>query len=405
MQTRLPQSFLDTPNGKMADSILRSCVHCGFCTATCPTYQLTGDELDSPRGRIYLIKQMLEDQPVSRHTQIHLDRCLTCRSCETTCPSGVEYGKLIDLGREWTEKKVSRPKVERSKRWLLRKILPYPKRYAWLIAVARFIRPVMPAKIRQAIPPRPSEGIIHRDTHARKMLMLSTCAQSVLQPNIDAAMQRVLGCFDIELAHAPASGCCGAIDQHLSAPDSARKQMQKNIDSWWPLLQHEFECIAINASGCGSHVKEYGHYFKDDVAYREKAEFISSKAKDLSEIMSTLPLEKINKTTNMPRIAFHSPCTLQHGLRITNQIEPLLSALGYDLMPVKDSHLCCGSAGTYSILQPDFSRQLLENKIQCLNEHKPGIIATANIGCLLHIQSQSSVPVKHWVELLDDLIG
>jgi len=405
MQTRLPQDFLDTENGKMADSILRSCVHCGFCTATCPTYQLTGDELDSPRGRIYLIKQMLEEQPVSRKTQVHLDRCLTCRSCETTCPSGVEYGKLIDLGREWIESKNLRTVHERLQRWLLRKLLPYPKRYAWLLSLARLVRPVMPTKIKKMIPLKPVVGDLPTTTHTRKMLMLNTCAQSVLQPNIDAATRRVLNHFNIELVYEAESGCCGAIDQHLSASRDAQKQMQTNIDAWWPRLQNEIECIVVNASGCGSHMKEYGHYFRNDPQYREKALFVSSKVKDLSEVLTTLPLKNTKKTGTSHHIAFHSPCTLQHGMKITNHVEPLLEKCGYKLTQVRDSHLCCGSAGTYSILQEKFSKQLLDKKIQCLGEHQPDQIATANIGCLLHLQSQSTVPVVHWVELIDQSLN
>ena len=404
MQTRLPESFLDDPKGKMADQILRSCVHCGFCTATCPTYQLTGDELDSPRGRIYLIKQMLEGQPVSKRTQIHLDRCLTCRACETTCPSGVEYGKLIDLGREWIETRNNRATTEKLLRWLLRKILPYPGRYAWLVGLARCFRPILPAKLKRKIPLKPEAGQLPEKTYTRKMFILNSCAQSVFNPDIDASTARVLDLFDIQLVRADKSACCGAIDQHLAAPHDAIRQMKANIDAWYSGLQNDVECILSNASGCGAHLKEYRHYFKNDPVYFEKAAFISSKTRDLGEIMSTLPLKDMVRKKTGQKISFHSPCTLQHGQQLNNIIEPLLTECGYELLPVKDTHLCCGSAGTYSVLQPEFSRRLLKNKLQQLNKHHPECIATANIGCLLHLQTQSDVPVVHWVTLIEEAL-
>ncbi|NOY66722.1 MAG: glycolate oxidase subunit GlcF [Gammaproteobacteria bacterium] len=404
MQTRLPDNFLATEQGKIANKILRSCVHCGFCTATCPTYQLLGDELDSPRGRIYLIKQMLEGNDVSRRTQIHLDRCLTCRACETTCPSGVEYGKLIDLGRNWIEPRVSRPITEKTSRWILRKLIPYPGRFKLLLQIARLFMPLLPAHLAHKIPARPKQTTWPDRQHKHKVLILNGCAQSVTHPEIDAATARVLDYFQIEIVQESQSGCCGAVSQHLSAAQEAKKQMQKNIDAWWPQINNSVKNIIVNASGCAVQLKEYAHYFEDDPNYKEKAQLIANNVIDISELLAQLPLEKAVNHSSNQTIAFHSPCTLQHGQQITNVIEPMLEKCGYNLTHIKDSHLCCGSAGTYSILQADLSSQLLENKLTNLTAENPEIIATANIGCLMQLQTTSPVPVVHWINLIDKAI-
>jgi len=404
MQTKLPEYFIATSEGKLADKILRSCVHCGFCTATCPTYQLLGDELDSPRGRIYLIKQMLEGNDVSRRTQVHLDRCLTCRACETTCPSGVEYGKLIDLGRGWIENKVSRPVSENITRWALRNLIPYPKRFGFLLGVSRLFKPFLPTSLKQKIPTRPEKVTWPNSIHQRKVLILNSCAQSVTHPEIDAATARILDFFNIEIVRESQSGCCGAVNQHLAAEETAKQQMQKNIDVWWPQLENGMEAIIVNASGCAVQLKEYGHYFKDDNHYKDKAQKIADCTMDISEFLSKLPLETAISNPSKQTLAFHSPCTLQHGQQITNVIEPMLEKCGYQLTSVKDSHLCCGSAGTYSILQADLSKQLLTNKLTHLTANGPDIIATANIGCLMHLQTASPTPVVHWVNLIDKAI-
>jgi len=405
MQTQLPDNLLATEEGKLADRILRSCVHCGFCTATCPTYQLLGDERDSPRGRIYLIKQMLEGQPVSRHTQVHLDRCLTCRACETTCPSGVEYGKLIEIGRSWSEKKTPRPVTEQFKRWLLRRVIPFPGRFRFMLSVARLCKPLLPATFKRKIPARPRTTSWPDNHHPRKVLFLNSCAQSVTHPEIDAATARILDQFQIEVVKETNSACCGAVSQHLSATDEARKQMKQNIDAWWSQLQNGVEHIVITASGCAAHMKEYGHYFKGDPDYEKKASQVTARMLDVSELVSTLPLEQAVQTRAGQVIAFHAPCTLQHGQKIINTIEPMLEKCGYILTTVKDGHLCCGSAGTYSILQADLSAQLLSNKVANLEAGKPDLIATANIGCLMHLQTTSKEPVIHWVNLIDRAIN
>jgi glycolate oxidase iron-sulfur subunit len=401
MQTNLTEAFLATPQGREAESILRTCVHCGFCTATCPTYQLLGDELDGPRGRIYLMKQLLEGQEVTTKTQGHLDRCLTCRSCETTCPSGVSYGRLIDIGRELVEERVQRPALLRIKRTLLRKVLPFPKRFSALLGLGRAVRPLLPKPLANKIPPR-QQGMTFTlvPSATRTMLVLDGCAQSSATPNTNQAAANLLGKFGIRLISAPDAGCCGAVSQHLAAADEAQTFIRRNIDAWWPYVHKGAEAVIVSASGCGVMVKDYGHLLADDPDYAEKAARISELAKDLSEVVRTLDLSRINIEGLPKKIAFHSPCTLQHGQQLSGVVEEILTRAGFELLPVADSHLCCGSAGTYSILQPELSRKLLSNKLESLQSRQPELITTANIGCQLHLGTEARVPVLHWVELL-----
>lgn len=405
MQTTLLPSFLHTHEGQEADAILRSCVHCGFCTATCPTYQLLGDELDSPRGRIYLIKQLLEGRSVTQRTQFHLDRCLTCRSCETTCPSGVRYSRLLDIGRLAVERQVKREPLAGIVRWGLRQVLPYPRRFRPLISLARLIRPLLPAAMREKIPspevaqPRPVTR------HSRHMLVLEGCAQSVATPNTNTAAARVLDRLGISLISPEAQGCCGAVSQHLSAESEAMGFMRRNIDAWWPHIESGAEAILVTASGCGTQVKEYGHLLQHDPAYAEKAARASAMAKDLCEVLEGEALEPLQLTHTGRRIAYHSPCSLQHGQQLAGRVEAVLGRLGFQLTPVADSHLCCGSAGTYSILQPELSQQLLKNKLAALEKDDPDQIVTANVGCQLHLGSCSRRPVRHWIELVDEALS
>jgi glycolate oxidase iron-sulfur subunit len=400
MQTKISKQFSETAKGQEADSILRSCVHCGFCTATCPTYQLLGDELDGPRGRIYLIKQMLEGNEVTRKTQLHLDRCLTCRSCETTCPSGVSYGRLVDIGRELVDQEVGRTTVESVKRWLLRKIIPYPARFRLLLTLGRAFTPLLPSRLGRKVPARQAVLSRANETQARKMLVLEGCAQSVATPKTNAAASRILGRLGIELISASGAGCCGAVSHHLSATDEGHDFMRQNIDAWWPYIEQGVEAIVITASGCGVMVREYGHILSGDAGYAEKARRVSELAKDLSEILSNEDLGALRPANTESKVAFHSPCTLQHGQKLNGVVEGILSKVGFQLVPVNDAHLCCGSAGTYSVIQPELSQQLLGNKVRALENHEPDIIATANIGCQLHIASGTDKPVVHWVELL-----
>lgn len=405
MQTSILDSILNTPQGQEADSILRRCVHCGFCTATCPTYQLLGDELDGPRGRIYLIKQLLEGEAVSRETQVHLDRCLTCRACETTCPSGVNYHRLADIGREMLEQRVRRPLSERLMRYGLRQLLPRHRLFSALLGLGRLVRPVMPPSLRNKIPPRQSAGNWPANPQPRRMLVLNACGQADGAPDTNAATARVLDRLGIRLETAPRAGCCGAVSYHLSQPDEARDYMRRNIDAWWPELQAGAEAIVITASGCGAMVKEYGDILADDPDYADKARTVSEHCKDISEVLRDEDLSRFAPRGAGRKLAFHSPCTLQHGQQIRGLVEGLLENAGYTLTPVADGHLCCGSAGTYSILQGELAGQLRDNKLLALGAGEPDCIATANIGCHLHLAGAASIPVYHWIELLDEALA
>ena len=401
MQTRLADFIRDTPDGRTADAILRKCVHCGFCTATCPTYQLLGDELDGPRGRIYLIKQLLEGGQVTARTQTHLDRCLTCRACETTCPSGVQYGRLADIGRRLVDERVPRPLTERIKRRALLAILPHRTRFAPLLAMGRLVRPVLPGAIARKVPPREPTGHWPAARHARRVLALGGCVQGSIAPGIDAAAARVLDRLGISYVRAPVSGCCGAASHHLGAHDAALAMMRRNIDAWWPEIEAGAEAIVITASACAAEVKEYAELLAYDPDYAGKAERVSSLARDLSEVVAPEDCSGLVPAHPPRRVAFHSPCTLQHGQKIRGVVEGILEHAGFELAPVSDAHLCCGSAGTYSILQPELSRELLSRKIDNLEADRPEAIATANIGCFAHLATASSVPVRHWIQLLD----
>jgi glycolate oxidase iron-sulfur subunit len=405
MQTRLSSEFIDTPEGEEADSILRACVHCGFCTATCPTYQLLGNELDGPRGRIYLIKQMLEGEPVSEKTRLHLDRCLTCRACETTCPSGVRYARLADIGRGIAERKVPRRALEAGLRSLLRKLLPYPRRLAPLLRAGQWLQPLLPAALRRKVPAVQHPGDWPSRRHQRRMLVLAGCVQRVATPATNVASARVLDRLGVQLITAPGVGCCGAVSHHLSAQREALAFVRRNIDAWWPYIEAGIEAIVITASGCGAVVKEYSELLRHDAAYADKAQRVSALAKDISEVLAAEDLRVGAVPATGTRVAFHSPCTLQHGQQLQGVVERLLERAGFHLTAVADAHLCCGSAGTYSILQPALSKRLLDNKLGALHQGMPDVIATANIGCQLHLAGASRVPVKHWIELLDEVLA
>ncbi|WP_413437757.1 glycolate oxidase subunit GlcF [Sulfuriferula sp. GW1] len=407
MQTQLADFIRDTPEGVEAERILRSCVHCGFCLATCPTYQILGDELDSPRGRIYLMKQYLESGEVSEKTQLHLDRCLTCRNCETTCPSGVEYSKLLDIGRGLIEKQVPRSPLAAMQRYALRQVLPRPTLFSSLLALGHAARPFLPASLKSKLPAKQNSSSRPKGRHARHMLVLEGCVQPALAPNINAAAARLLDKIGISLVAADKAGCCGAVSYHLNAQDEGLDYMRRNIDAWWPLLEAGAEAIVMTASGCGVTVKEYGHYLQHDPAYAAKAARVSALTRDLSEVV--LAEAEVLKSQFEPlpkpraRVAFHAPCTLQHGQKITGVVEALLTVAGFEVISVSESNLCCGSAGTYSILQPEISTQLRERKLGHLQARQPEVIATANIGCLTHLQSGTATPVRHWIELLDEV--
>ena len=406
MQTNLADFIKDTPEGIEADAILRTCVHCGFCTATCPTYQVLGDELDGPRGRIYLIKQVLEGTEPTIKTQQHLDRCLTCRNCESTCPSGVEYGRLVDIGRSVVEKKVGRTMRESLQRNVLRKGLLSKKTFAAALALGRAARPLLPAALRAKVQPRREPGAWPTARRERSMLLLDNCVQDALAPSIDAAAARVLDVAGITLRRVSAGGCCGALSHHLNAHDEAVAIVRANIDAWWPLVESGAEAIVVTASGCSVMVKDYGHFMKHDAAYAAKAEQIAALAKDVSEVIAAeWPKLKSKVKLSGEKIAYHPPCTLQHGMKLKGGVEGLLRDMGFGLTPVADSHLCCGSAGTYSVLQAEISTELKSRKLRSLTAGAPTQIATANIGCMTHLQSGTPLQVKHWIELLDERLA
>ncbi len=404
MKTDLADFIKDTPQGREANLILRACVHCGFCTATCPTYQLLGDELDGPRGRIYLMKELLEGREVSQKTQLHLDRCLTCRACETTCPSGVQYGRLVDIGRNIVEQRVGRPATEALKRKVLRTVIPNPKLFNALLKLGQLARPLLPAALRRKVPKPSRAAPWPAARHGRRMLVLQGCVQPGIAPGINPALARVLDRIGVSLIAAEKVACCGAVSYHLNAQEEGLDYARENIDAWWPHVEQGVEAIVMTASGCGVMVKEYGHLLAHDARYAQKAKRISALTKDATEVLAGERLALVSRLAPRAapeRIAFHSPCTLQHGMQIRGVAESLLAAAGYALTPVPDAHLCCGSAGTYSILQPALSKKLLADKVAALQSGIPQLIATANIGCLAHIQSGTALPVRHWVELID----
>ena len=409
METNLADFIKHTPAGDEAESILRKCVHCGFCTATCPTYQLLGDELDGPRGRIYLIKQVLEGKSATAKTQLHLDRCLTCRSCETTCPSGVQYGRLLDIGRAVVDAQVGRGLMDTMARKTLRSVIPHRSLFAPLLKIGQVMRPLLPEALKRKVPAASPATSWPTSSPARKMLVLDGCVQPSLSPNTNAAAARVLDRLGITLVRAPAARCCGAVSFHLTAQDEGLDYMRRNIDAWWPYIEQGVEAIVMTASGCGAMVAEYGHLLRRDPAYAEKAARVSALTKDVSEVVAA-EKDRLKSLYPLPithheKVAFHAPCTLQHGLKMKGRVEALLAELGFELTPVPDSHLCCGSAGTYSILQPELSQQLLKNKIGALTSGAPTAIVTANIGCQSHLRTATRLPVIHWIEALDARLG
>ncbi|CAG0952091.1 glycolate oxidase iron-sulfur subunit [Rhodocyclaceae bacterium] len=410
MQTSLADFIRNTPAGREAEAILRKCVHCGFCTATCPTYQLLGDELDGPRGRIYLMKQVLEGAAPTARTQLHLDRCLTCRACETTCPSGVEYHRLVDIGREVVSSRVTRPAGQRFLRFALREFLSRGWLFGPAYKLGQFFRPLLPASLKAKVLPAQKSVPATRRDHPRRMLMLAGCVQPGMSPNINAATARVLDRLGIATLEADGAGCCGAVRMHLDDHEGARADARRNIDAWWPHIEQGAETVIITASGCGAHVREYAHLLEGDPAYAAKAARVTLLSRDIGEVIAAEkdPLSALlqkSAAAGRRKIAFHSPCSLQHGLRVRGAVEEILQAAGFELTPVADGHLCCGSAGTYSVLQPDISLRLRDNKLACLSAGAPSAIASANIGCIAHLQGGTATPVAHWIELLDRRLG
>jgi glycolate oxidase iron-sulfur subunit len=402
METQLADWFKDTPEGIEADAILRACVHCGFCTATCPTYQLLGDERDGPRGRIYLMKQVMEGEQPTMATMTHLDRCLTCRNCETTCPSGVRYGRLVDIGRKLVEDRVERPLPQRIARTVLREGITRRWLFDPAMRLGKLVRPLLPEPLRSKVPPAQDPGPWPVEAHREKVLLLNSCTQGAMLPGIDRATARVLDRLGVQCVIEPTSGCCGAVRHHMNDHAGALSDARRNIDAWIPYLDSGVAAIVMNASGCGVMVKEYGHLLRNDPAYAERAGRVSAATVDLVEwLEARLPTQQGERPLSQRRVAFHPPCTLQHGQQIRGVVERLLVQWGAELVPVPDAHLCCGSAGTYSVLQPTLSRQLRDRKLDALQSGDPDVILSANVGCLAHLQSGTKTPVEHWIEWLD----
>jgi glycolate oxidase iron-sulfur subunit len=414
MQIKIAPAFEHEQDIGTVKSIINKCVHCGFCTATCPTYQVLGDELDGPRGRIYLMKEMVEGAAVTSKTQIHLDRCLTCRNCESTCPSGVRYGRLVDIGRRYVESRVGRPTWQKLHHWLIRETLSRRGLFSFLLGMARFLRPIMPSAMQKKIQVVPPAGAWPSPDSARsakrQMLLHLGCVQPALMPNVDAATARVFDKLGVALITTTEAGCCGAIRQHLHDHAGAHAQIKANIDAWWPYVAQGVDTLVINASGCGVMIKEYGDLLADDPIYADKARQIAAMAKDVSEILPAYAQElaalvQAREGGHQPaRVTYHPPCTLQHGLKIRGGVEGLLEQLGVRVSLCHESHLCCGSAGTYSILQPVMSQTLLERKLGNILKTSPDEIVSGNVGCINHLQSGTAIPVRHWIELIDRMI-
>jgi len=409
METRLADWIRNSPEGNDVESILRTCVHCGFCNATCPTYQLLGDELDGPRGRIYQIKQMFEGHAPTRSTLLHLDRCLTCMNCETTCPSGVRYGRLLEAGRQHAETLAGRPAAQRLQRAAWRRFVTARAAFAPAVALGRLLRPLLPQRLRAKLPPKRAAGPWPATVRPRKVLLLNACAQPALMPSIDAATARVLDALGVQAVVVRDSGCCGAIDFHGDAQDAARAKARRNIAAWWPHVENGVEAIVMTASGCGAMVKDYAHLLRGDADHADKAARIAALTRDLSEFVAA-QAESLATLVRAPpagtqRIAFHPPCTLQHTQKIRGVVEGLLASLGAELVPVADAHLCCGAAGMYAVLQPQLSASLRTRKLDALERHRPQVILSANIGCLAHLETGTPIPVRHWIEWVDARLG
>ena len=404
MRTELPAALLATDAGREADEILRACVHCGFCTATCPTYQVLGDELDGPRGRIWLIKEMLEQDEAGPDTRTHLDRCLTCRSCETTCPSGVRYGRLLEIGREHLEEKVPAPTTNRVLRALLLAFVPYPERMALPLKLGQWLRPVLPAALRAKVPPAQEahwqRAPLPAAERPRHIVLFRGCVQSLTTPETNAATRHVLARLGVRALEIADAGCCGALPHHLAASDAAREMARRNVDALLPALDAGAEAVLSTATGCGVELRDYGTLLADDPAYADRAARLAEATLDVAEFLAKEDLAALAPATPGPRVAWHAPCTLQHGLRLNGLVEGMLDALGCERVPVADAHLCCGSAGTYSILQSELATELRTRKLDALTAHGPERIVTANVGCQVHLYAGTEVPVSHWIELV-----
>ncbi len=415
MQTRFSPEALSRPGMEEAESILRTCVHCGFCTATCPTYVTLGNELDSPRGRIYLIKEMFEqDRPADAQVALHVDRCLSCLACTTTCPSGVDYAHLVEMAREHVEATYKRPLFDRLLRWLLAGLLIRPGLFRLSLVGATLARPfagllprkgrLAPLRAMLAMAPRPLPRRLAAPkpgpVSERRVIVMEGCAQSVLDPGINAATRRLLARAGVEVVAMPGEGCCGALPQHMGKIDKAKALAQQNIALWSEALDAGVEAILVTASGCGSSVKDWGHLFADDPEWKDRAARVAGHAYDITEFLATLSLPAPRALPPVT-VAYHAACSLQHGQKITAPPKALLRAAGFDVVEPAESHLCCGSAGTYNLLQPEIADRLGQRKAAALNRTGADVVAAGNIGCLAQIAAHAGLPCLHTAVLLD----
>jgi glycolate oxidase iron-sulfur subunit len=420
MQTHFSAQQLADPETAQSERIIRKCVHCGFCLATCPTYLELGNELDSPRGRIYLIKDMLEGgKPADAETTLHIDRCLSCLSCATTCPSGVDYMHLVDHARAHIEATYRRPFADRMIRHMLAFVLPHPARFRMALTAARFARPLAPLlealggpfrriaamlRLSTAVPPRSAAPLQTIQTASgRRVAILAGCAQSVLDPGINAAAERLLARFGIATVHPRGETCCGALVHHMGRTDEARDFARRNVDAWIREIDDGLEAILITTSGCGTLIKDYGHLLGQDPTYAAKAAEVARRTFDISEYLAGLDLPAAG--VSRLNVAYHAACSLQHGQRITVQPRLLLERAGFAVSEIPEGHICCGSAGTYNILQPDIARQLRDRKLSNIALTGASVIASGNIGCMTQLASATSTPIVHLVELLDWAYG
>jgi len=423
MQTHFTPAQLEDPDTRESEKILRACVHCGFCTATCPTFVLLGDELDSPRGRIYLIKDMLENEkPATDQVVKHIDRCLSCLSCMTTCPSGVHYQHLVDHARAYIEATYRRPWPDRALRWLLGQLIPRPRLFRWSLRGARLARPfkalfrgrmramldLAPATLPAPSPVDRPQVIPAEGERRARVAILTGCAQQVLDTRINEATVRLLTRHGVEVVVARGMGCCGSMVHHLGKVESSHRQAAANIEAWWKETEEGggagLDAVVINASGCGTTVKDYGFMFREDPGLKAKAEAIAALAKDVTEFLAELGLQTPVRRTGLT-VAYHSACSMQHGQQLTAVPQTLLKKAGFKVKGVPEGHLCCGSAGVYNILQPEIATQLRDRKLANIAKTKPEVVATGNIGCMTQLAPASAVPIVHTVELLDWATG